>query len=287
MTGISVLIYTKNEQQDLPGCLESVAWCDDIHVFDSMSVDSTAEIARAFGAKVTLRDYGSNTAAFGGDESAHRNHALQHLAFKHDWVFMLDADERVTPELRQSMTAFVAAPGPHVAMRVKRRDYFMGRWLKHVTPSPFNIRLFKRGHVRYERITNPVTLVDGPIADTASHFNHYPFSKGMTHWVAKHNSYSTAEAGQILANRRASRGFSVRKAFFCKDASERRFHQKELYYRLPCRPLVMFLLLYVLKRGFLDGRAGFSFSVLRAIYEYMIVAKVREAEAAARSGGPA
>jgi glycosyltransferase involved in cell wall biosynthesis len=275
MTDISALILTKNEQQDLPGCLQAFAWCDDIHVFDSMSTDDTVQIADAFGATVTQRPFDS--------ESIHKNWGLENIAFKHAWVYQCDADERVTPELVAAMQGFVRNPDAYKAMRVQRRDYLMGTWLKHVTPSPFNIRLFKLGHVRYERLTNPVTLVDGEIADTPCHFDHYPFSKGMAHWFEKHNRYSTAEAAQIVGNRRSGAPFSIRKAFASRDVNERRYHQKELYYRLPLRPLVMFFLLYVVKRGFLDGRAGLTFVVLRSIYEYMIVLKVKELEQAAHN----
>jgi glycosyltransferase involved in cell wall biosynthesis len=275
MNHISVLILTKNEQQDLPGCLQTFGWCDDVHVFDSCSTDETVRIATEFGATVTQRPFDS--------ESVHKNWGLAHIAFKHAWVYQCDADERVTPELVAAMQSFVRAPGPHVAMRVQRRDYLMGTWLKHVTPSPFNIRLFKLGCVRYERLTNPVTLVDGSIAETDCHFDHYPFSKGMAHWFDKHNRYSTAEAAQIIGNRKADMPFSLRKAFTASDSNEKRYHQKELYYRLPLRPLLMFALLYLFKRGFLDGRAGLTFVVLRAIYEYMIVLKVRELEHASLS----
>lgn len=272
MSGISVLILTKNEQQDLPACLASLAWSDDIHVFDSMSTDDTVKIAEQFGAKVTRREF--------DNWSSHQNWGLTHIPFKHEWVYYSDADERMTPELAAALRAFSESPGEHVALRVQRRDYLMGQWLKHVTPSPFNIRFFKPKHIRYERLTNPVTLVDGAVADTDQHFDHYPFSKGMTHWLNKHNSYSTSEAGQILANRKAGAPFSMRKALFSNDPNERRFHQKEFYYRLPLRPLVMFMLLYVAKRGFLDGRAGLTFVILRSIYEYMIVLKVKELEQA-------
>jgi glycosyltransferase involved in cell wall biosynthesis len=272
MNRISVLILTKNEQQDLPGCLASLAWCDDIHVFDSMSTDDTVKIAEAFGATVTRREF--------DNWSSHQNWGLKNIPFKHAWVYYSDADERVTPELAEALKEFAKSPGEHVALRVQRRDYLMGRWLKHVTPSPFNIRFFKPTHIRYERLTNPVTMVDGPIAETSHHFDHYPFSKGMAHWFNKHNSYSSSEAGQIVANRQAGSPFSIWKALFSKDANERRFHQKELYYRLPLRPLAMFVLLYIVKRGFLDGRAGLTFVVLRSIYEYMIVLKVKELEQA-------
>ena len=275
MSAISVLILTKNEQQDLPGCLQAFAWCDDVHVFDSCSTDDTVRIAQDFGATVTQRPFDS--------ESVHKNWGLANIAFKHSWVYQCDADERVTPELVAAMQVFVQNAGDFAAMRVQRRDYLMGTWLKHVTPSPFNIRLFKLGHVRYERLTNPVTLVYGPIAETPCHFDHYPFSKGMTHWFDKHNRYSSAEAAQIVGNRRVGAPFSLRKAFGSGDANDRRYHQKELYYRLPLRPLLMFALLYFFKRGFLDGRAGLTFVVLRSIYEYMIVLKVKELSHAKRT----
>jgi glycosyltransferase involved in cell wall biosynthesis len=278
MTGISVLVLTKNEQQDLPGCLASVAWSDDIQIFDSGSTDATHSIAQQCGAHVTVRDYGSSRLAFGGDEGAHRTWGLRNIAFKHPWVFVIDADERMTPELMNAMQQVVASPQGNVAFRVRRRDYFLNTWLKHVTPSPFNIRLFRPGSVHYERLTNPVTVVDGQIGDLAEHFNHFPFSKGMRHWIDKHNGYSTFEAGQITANLKAGGSFSIQKALFSKDANQRRFHQKELYYRLPLRPLVMFLLLYFGKRGFLDGRAGLTYAILRSIYEYFIVLKTRELE---------
>ncbi|MBY0577174.1 MAG: glycosyltransferase family 2 protein [Gallionellaceae bacterium] len=270
MNNISVLILTKNEQQDLPACLESVAWSDDIHVYDSMSTDDTVKIAEKFGAKVTRREF--------DNWSSHQNWGLNNIPFKYEWVYYSDADERVTPELAKALQEFAASPGGHVALRICRRDYLMGQWLKHVTPSPFNIRLFKPRHIRYERLTNPVTIVDGAIADTPYHFDHYPFSKGMTHWFDKHNKYATSEAGQIVANRKANATFSLWKALASRDANERRFHQKEFYYRLPLRPFVMFILLYFIKRGFMDGRAGLSFAVLRSIYEYMIVLKVKEME---------
>lgn len=273
---ISVLIFTKNEQADLPGCLDSVAWSDDIHIVDSASTDQTATIAEQFGARVTQRDYGESRLAFGGDESAHRNWALQNIKFKHDWVYQSDADERVSPALLASMVDAIKLRKDCVAFRVRRRDYYMGKFLKHITPSPFNIRLFKHKFMRYERVINPLPIIDGKICDIDSYFDHYPFSKGMSHWLEKHNRYSTLEALQIISNRGVKMDWSVSKAFFEKDFNVRRFHQKELFYRLPLRPLIKFLLLYVAKRGFLDGRAGFTYAMLQSIYEYFIVLKTRE-----------
>lgn len=264
----SVIILTRNEEQDLPGCLESLKWCDDIHVFDSFSDDQTVEIALAHGAHVTQRAF--------DNWSAHQNWGLRNIPFKYEWVYYSDADERVTPELAQAMADFVASQPSAVACRVRRRDYYMGAWLKYVSASPFNIRLFKPKFIRYERLTNPVTIVEGEVADLPQHFDHFPFSKGMTHWINKHNNYSTFEARQIIANQDHGNDFSILKAFLSRDRSVRRYNQKELYYRLPFRPVIMFIAMYVLRFGFLDGRAGFSYSLLRAIYEYFIVLKVRE-----------
>lgn len=273
MTGVSVLVLTKNEQQDLPGCLQSVSWSDDVHVYDSLSTDETVAIAKRFGATITQRPF--------DNWAEHQNWGLRNIQFKHEWVYYSDADERVTPELVEAMHQAISGEREFVAFRVQRRDYLMDTWLQHVTPSPFNIRLFRPASIRYERLTNPVTIVDGTIGEIQEHFDHFPFSKGMTHWFDKHNKYSSFEAGQIISNKKIAAKLSFRKLIFGNNRNERRFHQKELYYRLPFRPAIMFVLLYIFKRGFLDGKAGLTFALLRSIYEYMIVLKVREMEAAA------
>jgi len=273
MTSISILILTKNEQQDLPGCLQSVSWSDDIHVYDSMSTDGTLDIAKQFGATVTQRPF--------DNWASHQNWGLQNVPFKHPWVFYIDADERMTPELVQAVQAAAAAAKEEVAFRLQRRDFLLGTWLKHVQTSPFYMRLFRPEKMRYERLVNPISIADGPVGQVAGYLDHFPFSKGMGHWIDRHNGYSRFEAQQIISNRQAGERFSWVKAFTAKDFHQRRYHQKELFYRLPFRPLVKFLLLYVAKRGFLDGRAGFTYAMLQSIYEYFIVLKVRELEAAA------
>jgi len=273
---VSVLILTKNEQHDLPGCLRSITWCDDVHVLDSGSTDQTCALAQDMGARVTVRSYPESDAPFGGDEAAHKNWAMRNMPFKHTWVLMLDADERCTPQLVQAMQHALSMADGMQAYRIHRRDYFLGTWIKHVTPSPFNIRLIRPDAVHFERIINPVTVVHGPVGEMDAHFDHFPFSKGMSHWFAKHNGYSTFEALHIVRNSDQAIRFSLKTALFGKDANERRQHQKGLYYQIPLRPLVMFMGLYVGKRGFLDGKAGLVYALLRAIYEYMIVLKVSE-----------
>jgi glycosyltransferase involved in cell wall biosynthesis len=271
MSAVSVLILAKNEQQDLPGCLRSIAWSNDIVLYDSCSTDHTQAIAASSGARIVERPF--------DNWSSHQNWGLRNISFRNPWVFYIDADERLTPEAAAELQAIASNPDPRfVAYRIRRRDFFQGRQLRHVQTSPWYVRFFRPEFVHYERLVNPVTVVDGAVGDLQHPLDHYPFSKGLSHWIARHNSYSSFEAQQILQNRASQEPFSLPAAFFERDFNRRRFHQKELFYRLPARPLIKFLLLYVLKRGFLDGRPGFTYALLQSIYEAMIVLKVQELE---------
>ena len=188
----------------------------------------------------------------------------------------------------QEMMRFVQSAGGDVAAcRIRRRDYLFGTWLKHAQLSPWYIRLVRPDRVRYEREVNEVLVADGPIIDLHESFDHYPFSKGMRHWLDKHNVYSTMEAQQVLKGRQGQIAYSPVKAFFERDFNKRRFHQKELFYRLPARPLLKFFIIYVLRCGALDGRAGFTYAMLQSIYEYMIVLKTRELAAGTAGNGVA
>lgn len=268
MLEVSVLILTKDEEQDLPGCLNSVAWSDDVFVLDSFSTDRTVEIAKAAGARVVERRF---------DGYASQRNAGLDLPFKHPWVFVLDADERPSEGLVTEMLAAVESASQETCgFRFRRRDYYMGRWLKHVQASPYYVRLLRVGRARYEREVNEFVRVDGEICDLRNHLDHFPFSKGLDHWFSKHNTYSTMEAEEVLRSRRGHVPFSPMKALTERDFNKRRFHQKELFYRLPARPVIKFVFLYLLKLGFLDGRAGYTYALLQAMYESMIVLKERE-----------
>jgi len=279
MTSISVLILTKNEASDIAGCLESVAaMTDDVHVLDSESTDETCSIAAALGAKVTVRPF--------DNFAAQRNFGLHQLPILNDWVLMLDADERLGQALVEEALALVATCDDSVAAaRMGRRDFWLGQHLKHASISPFNIRLVRRSRVHFEREINEVLVVDGNIAELSNPFDHYPFSKGMKHWLNKHNLYSTMEAELIVRNRVGRP--AIGKALFSRDPSERRLHQKRIFYRLPARPLIKFFYMLVLRRSFLDGLPGLHYTLLQCIYEYMIVLKTlefRERQAAEANG---
>lgn len=263
----SVLILAKNEEHDLPGCLESIAGVDDVWVLDSISEDRTAEIAKSFGAHVVARKFDGF--------AAQRNHALRNFDFKHEWLLILDADERPSPELLSEIRKFVQdAPSEIAAARLRRRDYFLGTWLKHAQISPYFVRLVRPSRVHYEREVNEVLIVDGNIHELSGPLNHFPFSKGMSHWIGKHNVYSAMEAGELLKRRQTE--FSLTKALFDRDFNVRRFHQKALFYRIPCRPLFKFFYMLIVRRSFLDGPAGWHYTFLQCVYEYLISVKAVE-----------
>ncbi|MDR3744540.1 MAG: glycosyltransferase family 2 protein [Acidobacteriaceae bacterium] len=264
---ISVLILTRNEEQNLPGALASVAWSDDIHILDSCSTDATAEIAQAAGAHVHSRVF--------DDYATQRNAALA-LTFKHPWVLLLDADERPTPELSAEMQRVVAeAPANTAGFRLRRRDFLFGTWLKHAQISPYYIRLVRPERAKYTRAINEIIEVDGPIAELTQPLDHFPFSKGIAHWIAKHNVYSTMEA-ELIFRQQGLQNPSLRAALRDPDFHTRRLHQKALFYRLPARPLIKWCYMMLLRGAILDGAAGVTYATLQSIYEYMIVLKTKE-----------
>jgi len=265
---ISVLILTRNEQRDLPDCLASVSWSDDIHVFDSHSTDNTVEIAKAAGAHVHTRTF--------DDYATHRNAALTSIPFKHPWVFLPDADERPSPDLSREMQQIaLAAPSETAAFRVRRRDFLFDTWLQHAQISPFYIRLVRPERARYTRAINEVLEIDGPVAELSYPLDHFPFSKGIARWVEKHNLYSTMEAELIVRNQ-GLQNPSLVTALRDPDFHTRRRHQKAIFYRLPGRPLIKWLYMVFLRGAILDGAAGLTYATLQAFYEYLIVLKTKE-----------
>ena len=269
MISISVLILTKNEEQDLPGCLESVNWCNDIHVFDSHSDDRTVQIAQTFGASVIQRKF--------GNWAEHQNWGLQNIKFKHPWVLYIDADERVSASLLKSLQTLVPLDGNAVAYEIRRRDFAWNNvWLKHAQMSPFYIRLFRPEKMRYERLVNPVSVVDGPVSRVEGFLDHYPFSKGFRFWFTRHLGYADMEATMRLTEIGNGVKFSVKEALLGKDFTVRRYHQKGLFYKLPGRPVIKWLYMVFCRMAFLDGFTGVTYATLQAVYEYFIVLKTKE-----------
>ena len=269
---ISVLILTYDEAINLPDCLSSVSFADDVVVLDSGSADATVQLAESAGATVLQRPF--------DNYAAQRNFGLAH-DFKHDWILMLDADERIPEKFIDELRVVTALEeNPVTLYRMRRKDMFMGRWLKRSSgyPTWFG-RLFRKGEVRVEREINEEYYTDGEIGLLDGHLIHYPFNKGIEYWFERHNRYSSMEAVKLCEERATS---IIWKDFMNPDPMLRRKAFKAFAYRMPFRPLLTFCFLYFVKLGFLDGKAGFHFSMMRSFYEYMINLKMIEAERKSR-----
>lgn len=264
---VSILILTLNEEQNLPGCLESVAWSDDIVVFDSFSSDLTTSVATNAGARVVQRKF--------DNWAAHQNWAHENIQFKNKWVFYLDADERMTPELKAEIQEIANnSEENRVAFYCGRKNYFMGKWIKHAYPPSMIMRFFIPSTVRFERLVNPTPVIDGSHGYLSNMFVHFNFSKGLTEWFDKHNRYSYMEAKEAMKVM-GEAGFKFGE-LFSKDNFTRRKALKRLSFSFPLRPLLRFIYSYVFKLGFLDGTAGFQYCCMISIYEFMIDLKILE-----------
>lgn len=274
---ISVLVLTLNEESNLPRCLDSIRWCDDIVVLDSGSTDRTVEIATRAGARVITRAF--------DDWAGHQNWAVKNIRFRHPWVYYSDADEVITTELRDELLGIARDTlRREVAYRLRYKNFYRGRWIRHCGIYPvWVLRFFQPSRVRWERTVNPVAVVDGPEGRLESHFEHYSFEKGMDAWWEKHRKYADQEANETILS--LSTGSIPWRSLFVGDAVARRRALKELSFRLPFRPLLRFLYMYVVRLGFLDGLEGLSYCRLLAQYERMIVRRVRELRARSPAKG--
>jgi glycosyltransferase involved in cell wall biosynthesis len=252
-----------------------VYWADDVVILDSFSTDGTERVARERGCRFYQRKYDGR--------GPHQNWAMEHIAFKHRWVFYLDADERMTPELRSEITAIADDPlEKRVAFYCGRKNYFGDAWLKYSMPPGHIMRFFQPRHIRFKRLANPVPLIDGPFGYLEHHFLHDNFSKGLGEWFERHNRYSTYEAIETI-KALEDRGVHWR-SLMARDPSTRRMELKNLSLRLPGRPFFKFIYMYFIKLGLLDGRAGLTYCLLQAIYEYQIALKVREMQRTRHTG---
>lgn len=264
---LSILILTLNEECNLADCIRSVSEADDIVVLDSFSSDRTIQIAEEMGARVVQRRF--------DNYAAQRNAGLNGTSYRHPWVLMVDADERVTPELWAEMRTAIATAEPAVSMfHMRRKDYWFRQWIRRSSgyPTWFG-RLVRVGHVTVEREINEQYVARGESRFLKEHLLHYPFNKKVAYWLERHNRYSSMEANTLAGERREK--IELR-GLWSTTPIVRRKTMKQIAYRLPGRPLLVFLYLCVVRGGFLDGRAGLRYCILRAIYEYMIDLKVKE-----------
>ncbi|MGD9612933.1 MAG: glycosyltransferase family 2 protein, partial [Kiritimatiellia bacterium] len=241
--------------------------CAEVVVVDDGSTDDSPRRAAECGARVVVHPFVSF--------AAQRNWALDEAGLANDWVLHLDADEVVPPELLAEIRRRLPALASGAVGQLARKVMLGEKWLKHSADYPVYVpRLVHRRGPRFEMRGHGETLAAAPGA--AVYFDepllHYNFSKGWAEWRARHLRYAAAEAARIRAG---GAGLSFR-ALVTPDRAPRRAALRSLSYRLPGRPALRFFYAYVLRRGFLDGAAGWRFCRAMAEYERMIDAALRQ-----------
>jgi glycosyltransferase involved in cell wall biosynthesis len=315
---VSVLIPAKNEELNLPACLESVAPAAEIFVVDSNSSDRTAEIAQEYGVQAIQFDFEAEKARYDAEmqdykdkithlQKSHqplppnltkpllrkkKNWSLDTLPFRHEWVLIVDCDERITPEQWIEIEQILKTP-EYEGYYIKRRVYFLGRWLRHGGKYPdLNLRLFKHKRGRYEdlglgyipntgdnEVHEHVVLRDEhnnklPAGVMEHPMDHIDF-RDIHQWLERHNRYSNWEAAFYDNLLRGELHDSIKPNLWIKGPQRTRF-LRIVWAWLPLKPLLRFILVYFVRFGFLDGQAGYIYARLISQYEYQIGVKLYE-----------
>ncbi|BAY22553.1 putative glycosyl transferase [Calothrix sp. NIES-2100] len=277
---VSVLIPAKNEEANLPACLTSLQMADEVFLVDSQSTDNSIAIAESFGANIVQFK-------FNGSWPKKKNWSLENLPFRNEWVLIVDGDERITPELWSEISQ-VINNDEYTGYYLNRRVFFLGKWIRHGGKYPdWNLRLFKHQKGRYENLhtedipntgDNEVhehVILQGKVGYLKNDMLHEDF-RDLYHWLERHNRYSNWEARvyyNLLTNR--DEGGTIG-ANLLGDAVQRKRFLKKVWVRLPFKPLLRFILFYIIQRGFLDGKAGYIYGRLLSQYEYQIGVKLYE-----------
>lgn len=243
---LSVIVITRNEERNIPACLRTVAWADQIVVVDTGSADRTIECAKPFTAEIFERP--------GAGYSDAKSFALAQC--RHPWVLWLDADERIPEELAEEIRTAIVSPGTHHAFEIARRAFFLGTWIKHGGWYPgYVTRLFMKAHARFsDHLVHERLIVDGSVGRLTNDMLHYT-NDSLRQYFEKLNQYTSLAAEEMRG-----RG------------------QRARLSDLLVRPPLTFLRMYVAKMGMLDGLHGLVLCVLSSVYVFVKYAKVWEAQ---------
>ncbi|MEM5777298.1 MAG: glycosyltransferase family 2 protein [Candidatus Aenigmatarchaeota archaeon] len=268
---VSVIILTLNEEANIEYCLKSVYnWSDDIHIVDSFSVDNTISLAMKY------------TKNIHKVKEAHwadlRNWAIRNLQLKHEWVLFLDADERLTEELKREIYETLKRSPEVNGFYIKRRFIFLGKWLKHGGLYVKVLRLFRHkfaeyiaeGDVEYAIVKGKVGLMKYDII--------HEDRKGIFKWTEKHNKISDRAAKQYLAGQTLPKKYEKDIEL---EGGRRTWMKYALWEKipLPLQPFLIFIYHYFFRLGFLDGLEGLIYALLQGFwYRLLIYAKVLEAQ---------
>ena len=267
--GIDILIPTLNEANHIVECVRNARTTGNVYVLDSLSTDGTQELARGAGATVVEHAF--------VDYAKQKNWGLDHLPWSGRWVFILDADERITPELREELFRIASEDGPTNGYYVNRVVLYMGHAVRHggLYPS-WNLRFFRRGSCRYEdRAVHEHMVCEGATAYLEHEMLHIR-RESLRDWIKKHIRYADLESTEWIKQRMGTTGGAAPERLFRDTLRYRWWLRREVWPRTPLRPVLRFMYMYIVRLGFLDGRAGLRLAGLTACYEYMIGLMHRE-----------
>ena len=270
---VSVIILTYNEELNLENCFKSVVdWVGEIFVVDSYSTDKTLEIARKYGCQIVQHPFENQARQF--------NWALDNLGIKNEWILRLDADEYLTPELWGEIKETLPKIGKDISgFYIKRRVYFMGKWIKHGDYYPtWILRLFRKGKGRSEerKMDEHIILLEGRAKKLANDFID-DNKKNLEFWIDKHNKFSSREVEEITKQLTTNDQQLTTK--LSGQTAQKRWLKENFYYRLPlfCRAFLYFIYRYFFRLGFLDGKEGLIFHFLQGFwYRFLVDAKFYE-----------
>ncbi len=264
----SIYILTYNEEVDIAACIESAMLSDDVIVVDSYSSDRTLEIASRYKAQIFQHKFESH--------GTQRTWMLKEISTKYEWVYILEADERMTPALFNECLQAIQT-SEYIGYYVAERVIFMNHWIRRSTQYPrYQMRLFRKDKVWFTDYGHTEREVcDGATSFLSETYPHYTCSKGLSRWIEKHNRYSTDEAKETL-HQLQSGTVNWQSLFWGSSEVEKRRALKDLSLRLPLRPIVRFFYMYFFLGGCLDGKAGLTWCILQTFYEYLILLKVWE-----------
>jgi len=286
---VTIIVPTKNEARNLPRCLESLRGVGEIYVIDSQSNDQTIQIAQSYGARVVQFHYQ-------GGWPKKRQWALESLPLAHDWIFLVDADEALTPELAGEIQNAIRNPaydGYYIALRM----FFLGRQLRHCGASFYKLALFRRGKGRFEcRLADQDPsmadmevhehiVLEGETKGRTAKLRHpllHHNVESLSRYIRKHDEYSNWEAHVWLAGEGNAQDLAP--SFFGSQAQRRRWLRRQ-FFSIPGSPVLFFLNRYLFCLGFLDGIPGLIYCVFQGVQFFHIKAKIYELKARSHSTG--
>jgi glycosyltransferase involved in cell wall biosynthesis len=263
---VSAIILTKNEAHDLPGCLRSISWIEDIIVLDSGSADETLAIAQQFSARIFTNPFKSF--------ADQRNWALDRCAPKHNWILFLDADEHSTPEFQNALSAAIqSAPNEVAGFYCCWKMIYEGVWLKRADFFPkWQLRLLRKNRARFIDFGHGQKegAIEGRLEYLREPYLHFALSKGLDHWWSRHERYAEQEA------RARAQEKIIWKNILSPHGSTRNRALKPLVTRIPFWPVLRFAWPYLFRLGFLEGRPAFTYCWNLARYERLIQLRIKQ-----------